>query len=88
MIRVAANCLPNARDSAERQIQSDIKQALEKQTALEAAKAEQEAREQAEQAARAAMELEALAAAQRGRESSEGGPDRQVAATDERERGE
>ncbi|MNY61747.1 hypothetical protein D3C86_1984640 [compost metagenome] len=88
VIRVAAHCLPNARDAAERQIQSDIKRALEKQTALEAAKAEQEAREQAEQAERAAREMEALEASQSGRESSEVRPDSQVAATHEGEKGE
>lgn len=88
VIRVAANCLPNARDAAERQIQSDIKRALEKQTALEAAKAEQEAREQAEQAERVAGEMEALEASQSGRESSGVRPDRQVAATHEGEKGE
>ncbi|OBZ08294.1 mechanosensitive ion channel protein MscS [Bacillus sp. FJAT-27264] len=48
VIRVAAHCLPNARDEAQRQIQSDIKHALEKQYALEAAEAEAEAREKAE----------------------------------------
>ncbi|MHA6531581.1 mechanosensitive ion channel family protein [Paenibacillus sp. BAC0078] len=85
VIRVAANCLPNARDAAERQIQSDIKQALEKQSALEAARAEQEAREQAEREARAAMEARALADAQRGHESSSRSPNRQVAAAQEGE---
>ncbi|MGN7762563.1 mechanosensitive ion channel family protein [Paenibacillus sp. 22594] len=85
VIRVAANCLPNARDAAERQIQSDIKQALEKQSALEAAKAEQEAREAAEQAARAAMEVESLEAAQRERNPAEARLGRQVAATHEGE---
>jgi len=34
VIRVAASCLPNARESAERQIQSEIKQALERQNQL------------------------------------------------------
>jgi len=34
VIRVAASCLPNAREAAERQIQSDIKLALEQQGAL------------------------------------------------------
>ncbi|MFC3747243.1 mechanosensitive ion channel family protein [Paenibacillus sp. GCM10012306] len=48
VIRVAANCLPNARDEAQRQIQSDIKHALEKQYELELAEAEAEAREKAE----------------------------------------
>ncbi|WP_445322160.1 mechanosensitive ion channel family protein [Paenibacillus sp. FSL M7-1046] len=84
VIRVAANCLPNARESAERQIQSDIKQALEKQTSLEAAKAEQEARELAEREARAA-EAEALETARRGRETEGNNPRRQVAAAQERE---
>ncbi|WP_379155986.1 mechanosensitive ion channel domain-containing protein [Paenibacillus sp. sgz5001063] len=88
VIRVAANCLPNARDAAERQIQSDIKQALEKQSALEAAKAEQEAREHDEQVTRAERETEALETAQRGRNSSDARLRRQVAATDEGEEGE
>ncbi|WP_052087896.1 mechanosensitive ion channel family protein [Paenibacillus wynnii] len=35
VIRVAVSCRPNARDVAERQIQSDIKQALERQGGLE-----------------------------------------------------
>lgn len=87
VIRVAANCLPNARDAAERQIQRDIKQALEKQSTLEAAKAEQEAREQAEREARAAMEARALVDAQRERESSERSLNRQVAAAQEGEEG-
>jgi small conductance mechanosensitive channel len=86
VIRVAANCLPNARESAERQIQSDIKQALEKQTSLEAAKvAEQEARELAEREAKAEAEAEALEAARRGRETVGNNPRRQVAAAQERE---
>lgn len=85
VIRVAANCLPNARDSAERQIQSDIKQALEKQTSLEAAKAEQEARELAGRVAMAEAEAEALEAARRARETEGNNPRRQVAAAQERE---
>ncbi|MCL6605886.1 MAG: mechanosensitive ion channel family protein [Paenibacillus sp.] len=36
VIRVAVSCKPNARDAAERQIQSDIKQALEQYGGLEA----------------------------------------------------
>jgi small-conductance mechanosensitive channel len=59
VIRVAANCLPNARDVAERQIQNDIKHALEKQSALEAAQAEAEARETAAAEGRAAASVEA-----------------------------
>ncbi|WP_445935374.1 mechanosensitive ion channel family protein [Paenibacillus sp. FSL L8-0463] len=85
VIRVAANCLPNARDSAERQIQSDIKQALEKQTSLEAAKAEQEARELAGRVAMAEAEAEALEAARRARETEGNNPRRQIAAAQERE---
>lgn len=81
VIRVAANCLPNARESAERQIQSDIKQALEKQTRIEAAKAEQEAREQAE--AEEAAEAEALETARRARESEDVTLRKQVAAAQE-----
>ncbi|WP_019914546.1 mechanosensitive ion channel domain-containing protein [Paenibacillus sp. HW567] len=87
VIRVAANCLPNARDAAERQIQSDIKLALEKQSALEAAKAEQEAREHAEREARAAMEAKALEDAQQERESSARSLNRQAAAAQEGEEG-
>ncbi|MBW4084823.1 mechanosensitive ion channel domain-containing protein [Paenibacillus sp. S150] len=87
VIRVAANCLPNAREAAERQIQSDIKQALEKENALEAAKAEQEAREQAERDCKAGREAEALETVQGGRESAEVRPINQVAATHEGEEG-
>ncbi|WP_151733351.1 mechanosensitive ion channel family protein ['Paenibacillus yunnanensis' Narsing Rao et al. 2020] len=61
VIRVAANCLPNGRESAERQIQADIKQALEEQGALEAAKAEAAAKEAAEREAREQAEKEQLA---------------------------
>lgn len=91
VIRIAANCLPNARDAAERQIQNDIKQALEKQSALEAAKAEQEAREQAEREEReaeAAREREREEAARRAHEEQEASPRRQVAAAQEAEEGE
>lgn len=88
VIRVAANCLPNARDSAERQIQSDIKQALERQSSLEAAEAEQEAREQADREAEAANEDERLECVRRAREEGEAGPRRQVAAAQEGEEGE
>lgn len=91
VIRIAANCLPNARDAAERQIQNDIKHALEKQSALEAAKAEQEAREQAEREAReaeAAHEREHAETARRAREEQETSPRRQVAAAQEPEEGE
>ncbi|HEY4430551.1 MAG TPA: mechanosensitive ion channel family protein [Paenibacillus sp.] len=49
VIRIAASCAPNARDAAERQIQNDIKQALEKQNMLEQAQAEEEARKKAEE---------------------------------------
>ncbi|WP_054942639.1 mechanosensitive ion channel family protein [Paenibacillus ihuae] len=72
VIRVAANCQPNARDAAQRQIQSDIKQALEKQTALEEAEAERKAREHEVQAEEAAGDV----------------PRRQVAAAQEGEKGE
>ncbi|MBP2116054.1 mechanosensitive ion channel family protein [Paenibacillus silagei] len=91
VIRIAANCLPNARDAAERQIQNDIKHALEKQSALEAAKAEQEAREQAEREAReaeAAREQERIEEARRAREEQEASPRRQAAAAQEAEEGE
>jgi small conductance mechanosensitive channel len=88
VIRVAANCLPNARDSAERQIQNDIKQALEKQSSLEAAKAEQEAREQADRQARAEIEEERLESIRRAREEGDARLRRQVAAAQEGEEGE
>ena len=88
VIRVAANCLPNARDSAERQIQNDIKQALEKQSSLEAAKAEQEAREQADRQARAEIEEERLESIRRAREEEDARLRRQVAAAQEGEEGE
>ncbi|MEK5490012.1 mechanosensitive ion channel family protein [Paenibacillus sp. FSL R7-0297] len=91
VIRVAANCMPNARDSAERQIQSDIKQALEQQSALEAAKAEQEARVQADREAReaeAAQEEELSGSARRAREEQPASPRRQIAAAQEGEEGE
>lgn len=87
VIRVAANCLPNARDNAERQIQSDIKQALEKQSRLEADKAEQEAREQADRAAREAEELAVREEAERAGEAGVAGPRRQIAAAHERSEG-
>jgi small conductance mechanosensitive channel len=94
VIRVAANCQPNARDIAERQIQSDIKQALEKQSKLEAAEAEQKAREQAAQEAEAAerakqtLEAEELADAGRIGDPAELSPRRQIAATkEEKEKG-
>lgn len=88
VIRIAANCLPNARDTAERQIQNDIKQALEKQSALEAAKAEQEAREQAEREARAAEEEGLAESERRASEEQQASPRRQVAAAQEGEEGE
>lgn len=88
VIRIAANCLPNARDSAERQIQSDIKQALEKQSRLEQAEAEEKARIEAEVEAEAAQKLKVLEKAQEAEESSEAGQRRQVAATQEGEKGE
>ncbi|WNS47047.1 mechanosensitive ion channel family protein [Paenibacillus sp. MMS20-IR301] len=88
VIRVAAGCHPNARDSAERQIQNDIKQALERQSSLEAAKAEQEAREQAERDARA-IDLEKLSEGlTEAREEQEAAPRRQIAAAKEAEEGE
>ncbi|MBY9082142.1 mechanosensitive ion channel family protein [Paenibacillus sp. HN-1] len=52
VVRVTANTLPNRREAAERQIQNDIKKALELQQLKEAEKAEQEKAE-AEAKARA-----------------------------------
>lgn len=75
VIRVAANCQPNARDAAQRQIHSDIKQALEKQTALEEAEAERKARELEAQAEETASAVGAI-------------PRSQVAAAKEGEKGE
>lgn len=49
VVRVTANTLPNRREAAERQIQSDIKKALELQLLKEAEKAEAEARAAAEE---------------------------------------
>ena len=80
VIRIAATCLPNGRDAAERQIQSDIKQAIEKQSRIEQALAEEEARIQAETEDSLQAEAEAR--------SSEAGMKRQVAATQEENKGE
>lgn len=88
VIRVAANCQPNARDEAQRQIQNDIKQALEKQTALEEAEAERQAREQAEQEARATMGVELVKKAREANEAEGTVPSRQIAAAQEGEEGE
>ncbi len=88
VIRIAASCLPNARDAAERQIQIDIKQALEKQSRLEQAQAEEEARIQAEAEAEAEMKSIALDKAEEASESLETGLKQQVAATQERKKGE
>ncbi|UQZ34182.1 mechanosensitive ion channel protein MscS [Paenibacillus sp. PK3_47] len=93
VIRVAANCQPNARDIAERQIQADIKQALEHQAKLEAAEAEQKAREQAAQEAEAAEKARLAQEAEEGAEDqhtqgrAEPSPRRQIAVTRE-EKGE
>ncbi|ASA24983.1 mechanosensitive ion channel family protein [Paenibacillus donghaensis] len=70
VIRVAATCQPNAKEDAERQIQRDIKQALEQQMALEAAETEEKARREAEEAARAAVEEELREEERRLREAS------------------
>lgn len=88
VIRVAAHCQPNARDAAQRQIQSDIKQALEKQTILEEAEAERVAREQAKQEAREAIEVELAKTAREASEAAGNNPRRQVAAAQEGEEGE
>lgn len=86
VVRIAASCLPNARDVAERQIQSDIKQALEKQSRLEQAQAEEEARQKAEEEAKVELARIKLEKAQ------ENIPDtnskRQIAVTQEEEEGE
>lgn len=86
VVRIAASCLPNAREEAERQIQNDIKHALEKQTRLEQAKAKEEARQKAEEeekAEHARINLEKV---------QDDIPDthsrRQIAATKEEEEGE
>lgn len=88
VVRIAASCLPNAREEAERQIQNDIKHALEKQTRLEQAKAaeEEEARQKAEEeekAEQAHINLE---------KEQDDMPDthsrRQIAATQEEKEGE
>lgn len=88
VIRVAASCMPNARDAAERQIQSDIKEALEKQSSMEAAEAEQQAREREEEESRIAQEADAMNVAQEVRGSTGAAPRQQVAATHEGEEGE
>ncbi len=88
VIRVAASCMPNARDAAERQIQSDIKEALEKQSSMEAAEAEQQAREREEEESRIAQEADAMNVAQEVRGSTGAVPRQQVAATHEGEEGE
>lgn len=88
VIRIAATCLPNARDAAERQIQSDIKQALEKQSSLEQAQAEEEARLQADSEAKAEKEIVALEKAEGAAVSLEKGMERQVSATQESKKGE
>ncbi|GGF95336.1 hypothetical protein GCM10010912_45360 [Paenibacillus albidus] len=89
VVRVAASCQPNAREAAERQIQNDIKQALEKQSAQEAARAEQEAREAAEAEARAAATMRAAEDRLEadGTRDASSAPSRQVAAAQEEERG-
>lgn len=89
VVRVAANCLPNAREVAERQIQNDIKQALEKQNSLEQARVEEEdARKKVEGETKAAFELNSLEKDQGASESSEAGLRRQIAATQEGKKGE
>lgn len=87
VIRIAANCQPNAREAAQRQIQSDIKQALEKQTAQEEAEAARKALEQEEQASRAAIEAELVKTAREASETAGAMPRRQIAAAQEGEEG-
>jgi small-conductance mechanosensitive channel len=84
VIRIAASCLPNERDAVERQIQSDIKQALEKQSRLEQAHVEEEARIMAE----AEIELKKLESTDETAESTDSRTRRQVAATEEGRKGE
>ncbi|MOA07394.1 hypothetical protein D3C78_1270870 [compost metagenome] len=88
VIRIAASCAPNARDAAERQIQNDIKQALEKQSMLELAQAEEEARKKAEAEAKAEIDLAKTEHALEVTGSANTGSRRQIAATQEGEEGE
>jgi small conductance mechanosensitive channel len=82
VIRIAASCAPNARDAAERQIQNDIKQALEKQNKLEQAQAEEEARKKAEEEeAKAEINLLKTDNALEATESPNTRSRRQIAAT-------
>ncbi|AIQ55518.1 mechanosensitive ion channel family protein [Paenibacillus sp. FSL R7-0331] len=87
VIRIAANCQPNARDAAQRQIHSDIKQALERQTALEEAETARKALEQEGQAAQAAMDAELIKTAREAQETAGAIPRRQIAAAQEGEEG-
>lgn len=88
VIRIVASCRPNAREAAERQIQIDIKKALEMQSRLEQAQAEEEARIQAKADAKAELDSETLDKVEKASGSLEAGSQRQVAATQEREKGE
>ncbi|WP_339268033.1 mechanosensitive ion channel domain-containing protein [Paenibacillus sp. FSL R5-0470] len=88
VIRIAASCAPNARDAAERQIQNDIKQALEKQSMLELAQAEEEASKKAEAEAKAQIDLAKTEHALEVTGSASTGSRRQIAATQEGEEGE
>jgi small conductance mechanosensitive channel len=82
VIRIAASCAPNARDAAERQIQNDIKQALEKQNMLEQTQAEEEARKKAEEEeAKAEINLLKTDNALEATESPNTRSRRQIAAT-------
>lgn len=64
VVRVTANTLPNRREAAERQIQSDIKKALELQLLKDAEKVEQE-KVEAEASAKAEAEAKAREEAER-----------------------
>lgn len=92
VIRIAASCLPNAKEVAERQIQNDIKQALEKLSSLEqaqAAQAEEEARLKAEEEeAKAEIELAKAENEQEVSDTPDTGSRRQIAATQEGKKGE
>jgi len=92
VIRIAASCLPNAKEVAERQIQNDIKQALEKLSSLEqaqAAQAEEEARLKAEEEEeKAEIELAKTENEQEVSDTPDTGSRRQIAATQEGKKGE
>lgn len=83
VIRVAASCLPNGREAAERQIQSDIKVALETQSALEAAHAEAAALAAEEAAKRQAADEAGAEERKNGDAATDGDVKREAAAAQE-----